>query len=231
MASSGSRRCRRDGTRSPRRSQGFKPAAQENILLELGQLLKVNLTLQVGGVTENVLVTAESPLIDVRQNSAGANVQQEIIDRVPKGRDFTTVITAVGGDHRRGAELRHPDRRRERSRQPLHGGRRRHDQPADRPVRQERRVGLRQRSAGQADRLQRRVPRLDWRRRQRHHQDGQQHVQRRSGRLLHDGEAPGQDPADGAPEPVQPAARRVRDQSGRTSGTTRKSSPSSEARS
>ncbi len=77
--------------------EGFKPAAQENILLELGQLLKVNLTLQVGGVTENVQVTAEAPLIDVRQNSSGANVQQEIIARVPKGRDFTTVITAAAG--------------------------------------------------------------------------------------------------------------------------------------
>jgi len=77
--------------------EGFKPAARENIVLELGQLLKVDLTLQVGGVTESVVVTGEAPLIDVRQNSAGANVAQEIIARMPKGRDFTTVITSSAG--------------------------------------------------------------------------------------------------------------------------------------
>ena len=40
---------------------------------------------QVGGVTETVKVTGESPLIDVKQNAAGANVQAEIIERIPKG--------------------------------------------------------------------------------------------------------------------------------------------------
>ena len=76
---------------------GFKPAAQDTIVLELGQLLKVNLTLEVGAVTETVMVKGESPLIDVRQNSAGANVAHEIIARIPKGRDFTTVITSSAG--------------------------------------------------------------------------------------------------------------------------------------
>src|SRR3989442_13738 len=46
---------------------GFRPATAANIQLELGQVLKVNLVLAVAGVAESVKVTAESPLIDVKQ--------------------------------------------------------------------------------------------------------------------------------------------------------------------
>ena len=77
--------------------QGFQPAKQSNIALELGKILKVDLTLGVAGVTESVSVTGEAPLIDVKQNAAGANLDSAIIDRIPKGRDFTTVVTTAPG--------------------------------------------------------------------------------------------------------------------------------------
>lgn len=77
--------------------QGFQPARQANIQLELGQILKVDLALGVAGVAETVNVTGEAPLIDVKQNAAGANVGSAIIDRIPKGRDFTTVVTSAPG--------------------------------------------------------------------------------------------------------------------------------------
>ena len=38
-----------------------------------------------------------APLIDVKQNAAGANVDREIIERIPKGRDFTSVVTSAPG--------------------------------------------------------------------------------------------------------------------------------------
>ncbi|MFB3852318.1 MAG: carboxypeptidase regulatory-like domain-containing protein [Vicinamibacterales bacterium] len=76
---------------------GFQTTKQSNVVLELGQILKVDLTLGVGGVSETVQVRAEAPLIDVKQNAAGANVSQEIIDRIPKGRDFTTLVTSAPG--------------------------------------------------------------------------------------------------------------------------------------
>ncbi len=46
---------------------------------------------------ESVEVSGESPLIDVKQNAAGANVQAEIIERIPKGRDFADVVTSAPG--------------------------------------------------------------------------------------------------------------------------------------
>lgn len=77
--------------------QGFAPAKASNVLLELGQVLKINLTLKVGDLTESVQVTGEAPLIDVKQNSAGADIRSEVIERIPKGRDFTAIATSAPG--------------------------------------------------------------------------------------------------------------------------------------
>ena len=76
---------------------GFKKVQFENVELLLGQILQVNFDMSVGGLTEDVQVTAESPIIDVKQNSAAVSIQSEIIDRIPKGRDFTSLVTTAPG--------------------------------------------------------------------------------------------------------------------------------------
>ncbi len=76
---------------------GFQTAKVENIQLQLGRILKVDFALKVGGVTENVQVTAESPLIDVKQNAATVSIEAELIERIPRGRNFTSVITTAPG--------------------------------------------------------------------------------------------------------------------------------------
>jgi hypothetical protein len=76
---------------------GFNAAKSEAVDLRLGQVLKVDLSLAMAGVAEAVQVTAESPLIDVKQSTAGQNINAEFIDRIPKGRDFTTIVTLAAG--------------------------------------------------------------------------------------------------------------------------------------
>jgi outer membrane receptor protein involved in Fe transport len=76
---------------------GFGSKKVENIQLLLGQILKVNFALSIAGVTETVQVTADSPLIDVKQNAASVSIQSDLIDRIPKGRNFTSVITTAPG--------------------------------------------------------------------------------------------------------------------------------------
>jgi hypothetical protein len=77
--------------------QGFRLVKVQDIELQLGQLLKVDLTLTVASVTELVQVTAESPVIDVKQNAATATFNADVIERIPKGRDFTDLIKAAPG--------------------------------------------------------------------------------------------------------------------------------------
>ena len=76
---------------------GFTTRKVSDIQLNLGQTLKVDFALPIAGVTESVQVTAESPLIDVKGNAAQVSIQADIIDRIPKGRDFTSVINSAPG--------------------------------------------------------------------------------------------------------------------------------------
>jgi len=76
--------------------QGFN-SPKMTAVLSLGQLIKVDMTMSVAGVAETVQVTGESPLIDTKQNAAFATVSREMIDRIPKGRDFTDVILVAPG--------------------------------------------------------------------------------------------------------------------------------------
>jgi outer membrane receptor protein involved in Fe transport len=77
--------------------QGFATKKLADTQLQLGQILKVDITLQVAALAESVLVTGESPIIDVKQNAASASITKEIIELIPKGRDFTSVVTTAPG--------------------------------------------------------------------------------------------------------------------------------------
>jgi hypothetical protein len=48
-------------------------------------------------VAESVQVTAESPLVDVRQSARQTNIRNEQIELLPKGRDFTSLVTQAPG--------------------------------------------------------------------------------------------------------------------------------------
>ena len=77
--------------------QNFSPAKVADVSLELGKVLKVDLTLAPAGVAETVQVVGETPLIDVKQNAAGANIQAEIIERIPRQRNYTALVTSAPG--------------------------------------------------------------------------------------------------------------------------------------
>jgi len=54
--------------------QGFTVAKATDVRLGIGQLLKIDLALSVATLTESVTVTAESPVIDVKQNAAVSTI-------------------------------------------------------------------------------------------------------------------------------------------------------------
>ena len=85
---------------------GFGPKKVENIQLQLGQILKVDFALSIAGVSETVQVSAESPLIDVKQNAAAVSADANSPES--SGR-VTLSITMAGYASRRVAlrRLRH----------------------------------------------------------------------------------------------------------------------------
>jgi len=86
--------------------QGFTVAKVAGVRVALGQVLKIDLALSLATLTETVQVTAESPLIDVKQNAAAATITSEVIERIPKARDFTDLIrTAPGTQQERKSDI------------------------------------------------------------------------------------------------------------------------------
>ena len=76
---------------------GFTARTLDDVNVYLGQIKKVDFALPVSGVTETVKVTAESPMIDVRQSARSTSIRSEQVELLPHGRDFTTLVTQAPG--------------------------------------------------------------------------------------------------------------------------------------
>jgi len=76
---------------------GFKVAKIEDAILVVGKSLTVDFKLEIATVSENVTVTGESPIIDTRQNATFATLQRDTIDRIPRGRDFSSILKQAPG--------------------------------------------------------------------------------------------------------------------------------------
>jgi hypothetical protein len=69
---------------------GFETLVRQGITLEVGQIAKVDLSMRVGAVTEQVTVTAEAPIVNTSTSSVSGVVDQERIEDLPlNGRDFS----------------------------------------------------------------------------------------------------------------------------------------------
>lgn len=76
---------------------GFTAFKQANIRLDVGRLPIIDVTLTVGAVTQTVEVTEGTPLVDVTESKVAVNVQKEVIDNIPKGRSFQSLIPFAPG--------------------------------------------------------------------------------------------------------------------------------------
>ncbi len=79
--------------------EGFRSHIQNNIVLELGQVLRAEVHLQLGSVAESVTVSTEVSLINTEVGAIKGDVilQQEINDMPLDGRDFTDLAFMVSG--------------------------------------------------------------------------------------------------------------------------------------
>jgi hypothetical protein len=60
---------------------GFKTVIRENITLQVGQQLAIDIHLEVGAVAETIQVTAEPPVLDTSSVEAGSLIDnQELMD-------------------------------------------------------------------------------------------------------------------------------------------------------
>lgn len=78
---------------------GFTPIRRENIRVEAGRVIQLDLALAVGTVLEAVTVTGDSPVVDATQAGFSTTLNQQLIDNVPTARgsyfDLVTYAPAV----------------------------------------------------------------------------------------------------------------------------------------
>src|SRR5262245_5980763 len=78
--------------------QGFQILTQTGVVLNVGQELTVNLTLPLGGVTEELTLTGESPLVEVTSSRVGTVMRNAEIDSLPsQGRNQLSLMQLVPG--------------------------------------------------------------------------------------------------------------------------------------
>jgi hypothetical protein len=76
---------------------GFTPKTFSRVELTLGQTKVLDMTLGVSGLSESVQVTSEQPLIDVKSSQRAYSITADQFARLPKGRDFSTIVTQAPG--------------------------------------------------------------------------------------------------------------------------------------
>src|SRR5215472_3286054 len=73
--------------------QGFKTVERRDIALEVGQELRVDLSLDPGQQTQTITVTGEAPLINTSNAELGGTLQNEVINDLPlNGRNFENLL-------------------------------------------------------------------------------------------------------------------------------------------
>lgn len=77
---------------------GFKTVALSDVQLGVDQRLRIDLSLELGAVSETVTIRAETPLVQTASSELGTTVQAEQIRTLPlNGRNFVSLTRTVPG--------------------------------------------------------------------------------------------------------------------------------------
>jgi len=73
-------------------AKGFSTAKRDGLVIEVGHLPSVDFKLDVGSSSTVVEVNAAAPIIDTTTNTTLTNITEDVVQDVPHGRSFQSVI-------------------------------------------------------------------------------------------------------------------------------------------
>ncbi|HOI44721.1 MAG TPA: carboxypeptidase-like regulatory domain-containing protein, partial [Candidatus Aminicenantes bacterium] len=76
---------------------GFKTVTNQQIRVNVGVTTTLNVTMEPGGLEENVTVVGQKTMINLRQTTVAATVTREVMDTLPLGRGYLTVVNMAPG--------------------------------------------------------------------------------------------------------------------------------------
>jgi hypothetical protein len=91
----------------------FRTFRQTGIALEVGKLPTFEIGLEVGALTETVEVSGQSPIVDVTTSKVAVDIPREVIDNLPKGRSYQSLIPLAPGARQEPLQSSRVDRMRQ----------------------------------------------------------------------------------------------------------------------
>src|SRR5919108_3649735 len=82
---------------------GFRTFVRDELRITIGFTARVDANLSVGGLEEAVTVSGQSPVVDLSNTATRATFTTEVLESVPRGRDFQSVVENAPGVTREGA--------------------------------------------------------------------------------------------------------------------------------
>lgn len=77
---------------------GFKTTKRKGVRVDLGKTFKLDAIMQTGEIKEEVVVTGQIPLVDVRKSATAVNITKESFSKLPKSsRNFLSIATQQAG--------------------------------------------------------------------------------------------------------------------------------------
>jgi len=76
---------------------GFATIKKDNIVLSGAGVVKIDADMKVGGVSETITVTGETPVVDVNSTKTAITLDNETMRNLPAVRSYSYVLTAVPG--------------------------------------------------------------------------------------------------------------------------------------
>ncbi|MEM9293093.1 MAG: carboxypeptidase regulatory-like domain-containing protein [Acidobacteriota bacterium] len=77
--------------------EGFSGTRNENVLVRAGQTAQINAALRLSAVEEELIVTAETPIVDVTSAVSGQDITLELTESLPTGRSYQSYLQLVPG--------------------------------------------------------------------------------------------------------------------------------------
>jgi len=76
---------------------GYKTVKWKDVRVDIGRTYKLDVVMETGDISQEIVIMGKSPVIDVRKTASATTISKEVFSKLPKGRDFMTIVTQTAG--------------------------------------------------------------------------------------------------------------------------------------
>jgi len=76
---------------------GFKKVVRENIVVQIGVNVELDIAMEPGAIEEEVTVVARTPIVDTKKSTVQANINRETMQSLPTARDPWVILELAPG--------------------------------------------------------------------------------------------------------------------------------------